>query len=400
MKKNKIILSIISLLVAIVFIVTFIAAVFPSGAANLNQQLKDAQNQKKAAQQQLSSIQSQKKTAQADKDKIDSEIASLNSQINSVQAELNETNSKLAVKEGELVAAEEACEQQFESFKTRARIMYENGPSTYMEILFSSGSFSEFLSNVEIIRNLLDYDNQVLEERKAVREEIAVQKAEIESIKAEQETRRQTLSEMQSTLKTKQAAQSTIIANLANQEEVIRKQVEQQEAEEARIQRLISQAVASQSATSQSTKSQSTKSSTLSTITASGTGSMQWPCPSTKTITSQFGTREHPIQGVTKMHNGIDIAGAYGVDIVAADSGTVLFSGNSSSYGKYIVISHGNGTTTLYAHCSQLLVSAGSSVNKGQVIAKVGSTGRSTGPHLHFEVSVNGARQNPLNHVG
>ncbi len=395
MKKNKIILSIISLLVAIVFIVTFIAAVFPSGAANLNQQLRDAQNQKKAAQQQLSSIQSQKKTAQADKDKIDSEIASLNSQINSVQAELNETNSKLAVKEGELVAAEEACEQQFESFKTRARIMYENGPSTYMEILFSSGSFSEFLSNVEIIRNLLDYDNQVLEERKAVREEIAVQKAEIESIKAEQETRRQTLSEMQSTLKTKQAAQSTIIANLASQEEVIRKQVEQQEAEEARIQRLISQAVASQSATSKSTKS-----STLSTITASGTGSMQWPCPSTKTITSQFGTREHPIQGVTKMHNGIDIAGAYGVDIVAADSGTVLFSGNSSSYGKYIVISHGNGTTTLYAHCSQLLVSAGSSVNKGQVIAKVGSTGRSTGPHLHFEVSVNGARQNPLNYVG
>lgn len=395
MKKNKIIISIISLLVAIVFIVTFIAAVFPSGAANLNQQLKDAQNQKKAAQQQLSSIQSQKKTAQADKDKIDSEIASLNSQINSVQAELNETNSKLAVKEGELAYAEEACEQQFQSFKTRARIMYENGPSTYIEILFSSGSFSEFLSNIEIIRNLLDYDNQVLEERKAVREEIAVQKAEIESIKAEQETRRQTLSEMQSTLKTKQAAQSTIIANLASQEEVIRKQVEQQEAEEARIQRLISQAVASQSAASQSTKS-----STLSTITASGTGSMQWPCPSTKSITSQFGTREHPIQGVTKMHNGIDIAGAYGVDIVAADSGTVLFSGNSSSYGKYIVISHGSGITTLYAHCSQLLVSAGSSVNKGQVIAKVGSTGQSTGPHLHFEVSVNGARQNPLNYVG
>lgn len=395
MKKNKIILSIISLLVAIVFIVTFIAAVFPSGAADLNQQLKNAQNQKKAAQQQLSSIQSQKKTAQADKDKINSEIAYLNTQINAVQAELNETNGKLAVKEQELASAEEACEQQFDSFKTRARIMYENGPSTYIEILFSSGSFSEFLSNIEIIRNLLDYDNLVLEERKAVREEIAVQKAEIESIKAEQETRRQTLNEMQSTLKTKQEAQNTIIANLASQEEVIRKQVEQQEAEEARIQRLISQAVASQSSSSSSQRT-----STLSTITASGTGSMQWPCPSTKSITSQFGTREHPIQGVTKMHNGIDIAGAYGVDIVAADSGTVLFSGNSSSYGKYIVISHGNGITTLYAHCSQLLVKAGTTVSKGQTIAKVGSTGQSTGPHLHFEVSVNGVRQNPLNYVG
>lgn len=99
------------------------------------------------------------------------------------------------------------------------------------------------------------------------------------------------------------------------------------------------------------------------------------------------------------MHNGIDIAGGYGADIIAADSGTVLFSGNSSSYGKYIVISHGGGLTTLYAHCSQLLVSAGATVSRGQTIAKVGSTGKSTGPHLHFEVSLNGSRPDPLSYV-
>lgn len=193
---------------------------------------------------------------------------------------------------------------------------------------------------------------------------------------------------MQSTLETKRASQSAVISQLQSREETVRRQVQEQIAEEERIQSLISQAVSTQKASVQSAS-----------VSVSGTSSMQWPCPSTKRLTSRFATRQHPIDGVTKMHNGIDIAGGYGADIVAADSGTVLFSGNSSSYGKYIVISHGNGLTTLYAHCSQLLVSAGASVSRGQTIAKVGSTGKSTGPHLHFEVSLNGSRQDPLNYV-
>ncbi len=388
MKKRKFLLSVVALLVTIVFVVTFIASAIPSGAATLSQQLTEAQNQRKAAQQQLSSIQGKKKVAEQDKTNIESEISSLNSQISSIQAELNATNTQLNSKIEELNVAEEACNKQFDSFKTRARIMYENGPSTYVEILFSSGSFSEFLSNIQIIKSLLEYDNKVLNERKAVREQINLQKIEIEQIKAEQETRKQTLTEMKQTLNTKKEAQNTIISQLSSQEEAMRRQIQEQIAEENRIQKLISQAVSGSS------------SSTVSTITATGTGSMQWPCPSTKYITSYFGVREHPIDGVTKGHNGIDIGAGHGADIVAADSGTILFSGNSSSYGKYIVISHGNGITTLYAHCSQLLVKAGASVSKGQTIAKVGSTGKSTGPHLHFEVSVNGVRQNPLNYVG
>ena len=193
---------------------------------------------------------------------------------------------------------------------------------------------------------------------------------------------------MQSTLETKRASQSAVISQLESREETVRRQVEEQVAEEARIQSLINQALAAQKTSAQSASAS-----------VSGTGTMQWPCPSTNRLTSRFATRQHPIDGVTKMHNGIDIAGGYGADIIAADSGTVLFSGNSSSYGKYIVISHGGGLTTLYAHCSQLLVSAGATVSRGQTIAKVGSTGKSTGPHLHFEVSLNGSRQDPLSYV-
>ena len=388
MKKRRLMVSVIAILVALVFILTFIASVFPVGAASLSTQLENAKNQKRAAQQELSESQNKKKTAESDKAKLDSEINGLNQQISAVSAELDRTAALLSQKETELAQAQEECEKQFDSFKNRARIMYENGPSTYIEILFSSGSFSEFMSSIEIIKNLLDYDNRILEERKAAREEIAAQKTEIETIKNDQETRRQTLSQMQSTLETKRASQSAVISQLESREETVRRQVEEQVAEEARIQSLINQALAAQKTSAQSASAS-----------VSGTGTMQWPCPSTKRLTSRFATRQHPIDGVTKMHNGIDIAGGYGADIIAADSGTVLFSGNSSSYGKYIVISHGGGLTTLYAHCSQLLVSAGATVSRGQTIAKVGSTGKSTGPHLHFEVSLNGSRQDPLSYV-
>lgn len=388
MKKRKLLMSVAALLLAIVFIITFIASVFPVNAQTLSQQLTEAKNQKKAAEQQLAQIQSQKKSAETDKQAIDAEIAELNNKIAVVSAEIDSTKLKLSEKERELSAAEEACTRQFDSFKTRARVMYENGSTTYIEILFSSGSFSEFLSNLEIMRQLLAYDTKVLSERKAAREVIASQKAEIEAIKSEQEAGMQALAEMQGTLKVKQASQDAIINNLKSREETIRREVEEQTAEENRIQALINSVVSSSSQ----------KSGTQSAV-YSGSGDMLWPCPSTKRLTSVFATREHPIDGVTKMHNGIDIAGGYGADIIASASGTVLFSGNSSSYGKYIVLSHGNGITTLYAHCNQLLVSAGATVTKGQVIAKVGSTGKSTGPHLHFEVSVNGTRQNPLNYV-
>lgn len=386
MKKKKVFISVMAIVMVIVFAVTFVASVFPAWA-DLNSQLNEAKSKRKAAEQELSDIKDKKKVAEEDKAKLDAEIADLNSQIASVQAQLDATNVKLVAKEQELNEAEIACDNQFASFKTRARIMYENGPSTYIEILFSSGSFSEFLSNIEIMRSILEYDNKILNERKAVREQIAAQKNEIEEIKKEQETRNQTLTEMRGALSAKQQAKSEVIAQLTSQETALKTKIAEQQAEEDRIQRMINQALATQNST------------TVSTITATGTGTMLWPCPSTKYVTSEFGKRSQPTSGASTYHKGLDIGGAMGADIVAADSGTILFSGNSSSYGKYIVITHGGGITTLYAHCSQLLVKAGETVTKGQVIAKVGSTGISTGPHLHFEVSVNGTRVNPRDYV-
>lgn len=394
MKKKRIFMSVSAILIALVFIISFIASAFPSWGATLNEQLSAAQRQRKESEKQLADVQTQRKAAETDKAKIQTEIDELSGKISSVEADIRKTNEKLAEKERELNEAEIACENQFASFKTRARIMYENGPSTYIEILFSSGSFSEFLSNIQIIKSLLEYDNRILEERRAVREQIAIQKAEVETIKAEQVTRRNTLNEMKSALAVKKQTHTEIISQLAGQEAIIQTAIANQKAEEDRIQRLITAALEEERR-----KAAAATTVTTTVITAGGTGTMTWPCPSTRRVTSEFGNRSQPVAGASTNHKGIDIAGYMGVDIVAADSGTVLFSGNSSSYGKYIVISHGNGITTLYAHCSELLSKAGATVTKGQVIAKVGSTGVSNGPHLHFEVSVNGVRQNPRNYV-
>ena len=127
------------------------------------------------------------------------------------------------------------------------------------------------------------------------------------------------------------------------------------------------------------------------------TGSMMWPCPSCHTITSEFGWRYHPIYHTQKYHSGVDIGASYGASIVAADGGTVITAGAVSGYGNCVVINHGNGITTLYGHMSSIAVSSGQKVSKGQTIGYVGSTGNSTGPHLHLVFFVNGVRQNPLN---
>ena len=131
------------------------------------------------------------------------------------------------------------------------------------------------------------------------------------------------------------------------------------------------------------------------------TGTFQWPVPSSHTITSNYGYRIHPISGTKKLHAGIDIGAPGGSNIIAADSVTVILSsfGYNGGYGNYVIISHGNGITTRYAHCSNLFVSVGQTVTKGQPIAAVGSTGASTGNHCHFEVRINGGSKNPLNYL-
>lgn len=386
MKRNKL-TKIVAIIIIGLFVFTIVAGALVSfvNASSLDSQLSVAKQERKKAEAQLRTVQSQKGGATAEKVKLDSEISSISSEISQLQKLIYDSDINIAQKQVELTAAQAKCDEQFESFKVRARIMYENGPSSYLEVIFGSKSFSEFITNIDIVKDIANYDKQILNERVAAKNVIEAAKIEIEKKREEQVINKQLLDEKKATVAAKQQAQAKIVSNLSAQEKEIQKKIKEQQQSEANIQNMIKQQIAEQSA-QQSTVS-------------SGSGIMTWPCPGNKYITSSFGVRLHPIDKVYKNHTGIDINASSGATIVAAGDGLVTFSGYEKSYGNMIVILHAGGVTTLYAHCSSLLVATGTRVTGGQTIAKVGSTGNSTGPHLHFEVSVKGVRQNPSNYV-
>ena len=211
------------------------------------------------------------------------------------------------------------------------------------------------------------------------------------------------MEEKQANLEQETEEAYTMILDLEDDIEAYTAAYEENEAAEAELQAQIDAAVAElerQQAAQTVTGNNDNNTTTSSTNEdPTPSGSFIWPCPSCHTVSSQFGYRVHPIFGTTKYHSGIDIAASAGASVLAADGGTVVTSTYSSSYGNYIVISHGNGYTTTYAHLSSRLVSTGSTVSQGTTIGLVGSTGWSTGPHLHFEISYNGSRVDPLNYV-
>lgn len=302
-----------------------------------------------------------------------SQILELEQLLMELDSEITEAEAKLKQLEKEVEEAQEKVDTQTTNLNSRLRNMYKTSSIGYVDVLLDSGSLSELLTNLDLVKKIYSADQKLLEELKTAHEELEQKKQEAEDLKTELEASKKEKEEDKATLEAEKAA--TAEANEATQREIDELQEEAWKK------------IAAEEASSGSDGS------------SYYGGIMAWPTPSTSLITSPFGYRIHPIYGYRKFHSGIDIGASYGSSIVAANAGTVTFAGYSSGYGYYIKISHGGGYTTLYAHCSSLLVSKGQTVSRGQTIAKVGSTGASTGAHLHFEVIVNGTHQNPLNYM-
>lgn len=367
-----------AMIVAILLMLTFAVETSLASAATLSQ----IRNNIKNKQQELNESRAKEKSLGDQVNSLEQQINSKQSDIDELEASISEAQAKLETLEEELAAAEEKVNTQNENLNARLRNMYKNGSVGFIDVLMDSGSFSEFLNNLSLVEKVYTSDQDVLEELQKAYDEINAKKKEIETLQAELSESKATMEEQKSSLEADKASVEKKKSEIAADSAETQRELDKLEAD--------AQALTSSIRNSGSSSSSSKYNG----------GIMAWPVPSCHTVSSGYGGRIHPTTGKYKFHGGLDIPGSYGSAIVAANSGKVIWAGNrGDSYGNYVIIDHGGGVSTLYGHSSKVLVSTGQSVSRGQRIANVGSTGRSTGPHCHFEVRINGSRVNPTPYV-
>lgn len=347
--------------------------------------LKD---QKKTLQAELDQLSKDKSQAMERKNNLDKQITATSSEIANVEEQISAYASLIAQSEADLADAQEREAAQYELFCDRVRAMEEQGEVSYWSVLFRASSFSDLLGRLDIINEIMDADQRVIDELKALQAEIEEKKSQLEASKAESEEAKAELVAKKKELSGLRDQANAVIQALAEDEAATEAEIDGLEDEQkqiqAEIQRLSRELAAQQAAQGQSSHS--------------NPGGYIWPVDS-RYITSTVGGRQSPGGIGSTNHKGTDIGRVgYTSPIYAAKAGTVIVSQRSSSYGEYVVISHGSGNTTLYGHMSQRKVSVGQYVSQGAVIGITGSTGNSTGPHLHFEITEGGVRVNPLSH--
>ncbi|WP_455580795.1 murein hydrolase activator EnvC family protein [Dysosmobacter sp.] len=349
----------------------------------------DLTSQKKALKKKLDELADDKSQAMARKQLLDQQISNTSAQIQNVEAQIASYADLIAQTEAELLDAQQREQAQYELFCARVRAMEERGAVSYWSVLFKAESFTDLLGRLDIINEIMDSDQAVIDKLQALQVEIENKKTTLETSKTESEAAKADLVSKKSELDSQRKEANALIQSLAANENETEAAIDGLEEEEAAIQAEI-QRLSRKLAQEQAAQGQSSN---------AALGGYIWPV-SSHYITSTFGGRASPGGIGSTNHKGIDIGRVgYTSEIHAAKAGTVIVSQYSSSYGNYVVVSHGSGNTTLYAHMSSRKVTAGQYVNQGDVLGITGSTGNSTGPHLHFEISENGSRINPLNYL-
>lgn len=395
-KNKKRLVSIVCIVLVLIFVASLMFGVIGSAMAvsqsdinALKSQQSAIQKQKEALSSQISDLQSQQDSAIAQKEALDEQNELARQEIELINEQIDLYNKLIEEKAKELEKAKEVEAEQKEALRVRMRAMEESGSLTYFSILFEANSFSELLSRMDFISTVMKYDKDLENAYIAARENVEIVKAEYEATLVEQEDKKVELEEKKAELEKQIVEAEAVIASLEKDIEKYKTEYAANESQESAIRSQIDAAVA---ALEKQQKEAAAQGGTV----VKGTGQFTWPVPSCTSIGSGFGYRVHPIFGDLRFHSGVDIPAAAGATIIAADSGTVVTAVYSSSYGNYVVISHGSGTTTLYAHMSSMAVSAGQTVTKGQTIGYVGSTGWSTGAHCHFEIKIGGTLVDPM----
>lgn len=364
-----------------------VSAVTQAEIDALKSDANDLARQKKELQAQLNEVKSDKNEALKQKQLLEEQIEVIRAEISNINSQIDKYEDLISQKAQELAQSEAQEKAQFELFCSRVRAMEEQGETSYWAILFGSSDFSELLDNYMMIEEIIDYDNSVMDTLTQIREQVEQEKTELEEAKAAQEEAKAKQQAAQAELEAQEAEVDKVIDEISSQES----QLKAMEAE-------LNQAATALDSQIKSLERQ--LSAQISNV-KSESGFL-WPLSGIYVLSSLYGSRPDPFTGRPDNHTGIDIPASRGTPIYAAKSGVVITSvygtGSAWSYGNYVVVAHSDGTSTLYAHMSSRAVSKGQTVKQGDVVGYVGTTGNSTGNHLHFEIRVNGSRVDPLNY--
>ena len=379
-------------------------AAFPAFATKSNldtaKKKKTAiEQEKKRAEAALKKLENLKGDAVRYVAELDVTLEALGEELSKLMTDIEEKEVQIKLTEEELQEAEVIEAEQYEAMKLRIKYMYEKGDSSFVDLLMEARTLSDLLNKAEYIARISEYDRQKLVEYEDTKEQIAETKILLETEHTElldlQEQTEAKHASVEELMTAKQAEIKSVESKIADAKEEVSdyaKDLKAQEdsikAIEAEIKRQEEAAKKKAEASGQTYKTKSI-----------GDIKFVWPCPASGRITSKFGGRTSPTKGASSDHKGIDIGAATGSNIIAAAAGEVVVSTYSYSAGNYVMLNHGGGVYTVYMHASKLLCKVGETVKQGQVIAKVGSTGYSTGPHLHFGIRVNGTYVNPSQYV-
>lgn len=350
----------------------------PNEIDKLKQEQDKLNKQIQQMQQNINQVKSEKKSVSKAIEDLDYKLNQAEDELSNVEGMLSQLEKQIAVTTVDLERASGDASSQKELLKKRVRVMYENGNVGYLSVILNSTSFSDFISRLDFLKKIISFDMNLLSKMKDHRDSVAEKRSQLQSELDEKERLKNQIGEKKEQVATAKQDREKTLRDLTSDLKELERQEDKLLAQSNEIAKKI---VSMQSSNKYIG------------------GKIGWPSPGYYKVTSPFGYRTHPILKKKKLHTGLDIAVPSGTGIIASNSGKVIYSGYYGGYGNTVILDHGGKISTLYAHNSKLLVKVGDEVEKGKTISKSGSTGLSTGPHLHFEVRENGQPVDPMKYL-